>query len=103
MGIYVKDSKMPKDCDDCDFLEHVGEYAIPLCLTTYRNPSDTKERPPWCPLIEIPKHGRLVDADKPIELIDTRGRKITVTIAYIIENNGGTVETIIPEEEGDNS
>ena len=50
MSIIIKDMEMPKSCDDCWF-----ECAYEICTpeTGYEN----------CPLIEIPKHGRLIDAD----------------------------------------
>lgn len=55
MSILIKGMKMPKCCDDCDFIQHgVGEW----CYITEKNlPCD-------CPLIELPDHGDLVDADE---------------------------------------
>lgn len=44
-------------------------------------------------------HGRLIDADAPISLIDTRGEKVEVTVAHIIEKNQGIVKAIIPASE----
>lgn len=44
-------------------------------------------------------HGRLIDADAPILLIDTHGEKVEVTVAHIIEKNQGIVKAIIPESE----
>lgn len=50
--------------------------------------------------IEVPEpHGRLGDLDAPISLIDTRGEKVEVTVAHIIEKNQGIVKAIIPESE----
>ena len=44
-------------------------------------------------------HGRLIDADAPISLVDTRGEKVEVTVAHIIEKNQGIVKAIIPASE----
>ena len=51
------------------------------------------------PMVEIPPHGRLIDADTPIPLVDTHGKKIEVTVAHIIENNSGIVNAIIEAED----
>lgn len=51
--------------------------------------------------VQIPPHGRLIDADAPISLVDTHGRRIEVTVAHIIENNQGIVDAIIPTKEGE--
>lgn len=54
MSILIKGMKMPKCCDDCDFIQHgVGDW----CYITEKNlPCD-------CPLIELPDHGDLIDRD----------------------------------------
>ena len=65
MGIYIKGMEMPKDCDRCRFSTSRGEcYA-----TGGFNPYGA--RPDWCPLVEIPKHGRLIDADALTDAIDS--------------------------------
>lgn len=65
-GIYIKGMKMPDRC-----------FACPMCDTDccgvskgsyieYREVDvDTAidHRPDWCPLIPVPDHGRLIDAD----------------------------------------
>lgn len=59
MGIYIKGMEMPRFCYDCffrpglckerDFYSFDGENKL--------------TRPRNCPLIELPPHGRLIDAD----------------------------------------
>ena len=49
MGIYIKSMEMPKNCGDCWF-----EHAYEFCESKYED----------CPLIELPPHGRLIDADE---------------------------------------
>lgn len=55
MGVYIKGMEMPKSCTDCWF-----EYAYEFCESEYED----------CPLIELPPHGRLIDADALLSLLD---------------------------------
>ena len=72
MSILIKGVEMPKDCMFCPMAhwnkidrltgcEVVGgkRYA-PEMDTVYW---ESGHRPDWCPLVEVPKHGRLIDAD----------------------------------------
>ena len=57
MGVYIKNMKIPKNCDDCNFsLDCLHDQH----QTRYKMIGD---RPNNCPMIELPKHGRLIDAD----------------------------------------
>ena len=72
MGIYIEGMKMPKTCCGCKMMiynpelvwddngiETVGAW---VCLLTAELIDNTK-REEHCPLIELPPHGRLIDAD----------------------------------------
>ena len=69
MSILIKGMEMPKNCNDCPL-----NYDQMACkVTGTRWWSDTmvlmgfdsdKERLHDCPLVELPPHGRLIDADK---------------------------------------
>ena len=57
--------KMPERCEDCPVC-HVYETATVVACGCKIN-MRTRElgcvtRPDWCPLIEVPPHGRLIDA-----------------------------------------
>lgn len=58
MSVLIKGREMPKNC---------GECAIERCNRWQKlivaGMSIAKSRPKDCPLIEIPPHGRLIDAD----------------------------------------
>lgn len=105
MGFYVN-LEIPKDCPMCPFANYDMFNTFMGCNITrgkrwaVKNDKDYAEsstKPDWCPLIEVPEpHGRLIDADEPISLIDTRGEKVEVTVAHIIEKNRGIVKAIIP-------
>lgn len=63
MSIMIKGMEMPKTCKECPFSDHEA-----WCLISgdwrerYYMPKD--ERSKYCPLIELPSHGRLIDADR---------------------------------------
>ena len=55
MSILIKGMEMPKNCDVC-FMRDACEYSMPL-----------GKRLTDCPLVEVPKHGRLIDADSLVK------------------------------------
>lgn len=62
-GIYIKGMEMPKNCLDCPCCDDMGgAYCRPLqkklglAFASLYKPDD-------CPLIEVPKHGDLIDRD----------------------------------------
>lgn len=57
MSILIKGTEMPVSCAEC-FAE-----LYSWCGITQKPISDITLRPQDCPLIEIPPHGRLIDAD----------------------------------------
>lgn len=63
MSIMIKGMEMPKTCKECPFSDH---EAWCLILGDWREryymPKD--ERSKYCPLIELPPHGKLIDADR---------------------------------------
>ena len=63
MSVIVKNMEMPKNCKECPFSDHEAWCLIPgSWKERYYCPDD--ERSEHCPLIELPPHGRLIDADK---------------------------------------
>ncbi len=67
MGVYIKGMEVPKNCFECPWRCKVdpenllcrisGEYFEETFSGTIQN------RHKSCPLVEIPPHGRLIDAD----------------------------------------
>ena len=49
MGVYINGMEMPTSCDDC---------FLPLRYCPYAMKPNGK-----CPLVPVPPHGRLIDAD----------------------------------------
>ena len=62
MGVYIKGMEMPNNCQECVCIN--DEYFY--CQAVGRQPQDENiisQRPDWCPLVEVPTHGRIIDAD----------------------------------------
>ena len=71
---YIVPQKMPLRCFECGHIS-LSTIAGYSCKITHKsiesehviNESEhviNVRRPVWCPLVELPPHGRLVDADK---------------------------------------
>lgn len=75
MGIYIKDLELPECCDKCPFKKYIGSDQLVCGITGYRfyafdvgwgdKPYVRHES---CQLVEIPHHGRLIDADEFVKL-----------------------------------
>lgn len=73
-GIYIPDIEMPTSCSVCWALDDYGDY--PRCRITeeqrgYNFPIRQK-RMDNCPLVPVPDHGRLIDADALIVELETQ-------------------------------
>lgn len=77
MSILIKNMEMPTKCSECQFCVNgfteeapvyecavLGAENVSVPVDYHGKPFDF--RPDWCPLIELPPHGRLIDADKLI-------------------------------------
>lgn len=58
-GIYIPNMEMPK-CKDCFW---AFGYKFKCSCSSEQANHDTGTRPDDCPLIPVPDHGRLIDAD----------------------------------------
>lgn len=67
MGVYIKGMEMPKNCLLCPLSVMNGERVY--CEVTKDEVLRAKIAQD-CPLIELPPHGRLIDADVLKELYD---------------------------------
>lgn len=63
MSILIKGMKMPYSCYDCP-LTNDGFYLCKGVKPYKQLENECEERKPdWCPLIEVPPHGDLIDRD----------------------------------------
>lgn len=56
MGIYLPNMEMPKNCEACELAKHFDGYQENDCPFNAFSYYD-------CPLIPVPPHGRLIDAN----------------------------------------
>ena len=99
MSILIKGMDLPKGCLSCDFCNPFVEE--PYCRRLMQRANGVT-RLPACPLIPIPDHGRLIDADKLCELCDIMAEKCDGIGESIWNQFRTTVEwspTIIEAEE----
>lgn len=103
-GIYIPGMEMPKSCAFCPMFDDVythfsddEEYVCKLgvSLNYYQYAGD---EPKDCPLISVPDHGRLIDADalpinNPIHSMMVFGGEIVIAKSAI-----DNMPTIIPED-----
>lgn len=62
MSIMIKGMEMPDSYYDCRM--RTDSYFCSAMPKEFCGYTDDIKRPDWCPLIELPPHGRLIDADK---------------------------------------
>ena len=73
MSVVVKGMRMPEDCRECRFQEYgftTGvTWYVANCFVLTRNfeAIGFDGRPERCPLIDLGKHGDLIDAEELIE------------------------------------
>ena len=97
MSILIKNMKMPTSCFDCiesyqyQHSEHLLKWC---CRLTGKDIFCGLERDANCPLVELPPHGRLIDADAIMSGVDDGDDVIFV---WAITD----APTIIPAEEGE--
>lgn len=61
MSILIKGMKMPEECVVCPCFN--DEYGRCMIHWDKGNPCSFQFPPSWCTMTELPKHGRLIDAD----------------------------------------
>ena len=116
MGVYIN-MEMPISCERCPMLDWDLDYI--KCKVTDRHFKMTEcwrsIRVPDCPLIPVPPHGRLIDADALHELFEYQWHHLQVLnwngnptakarqsgINWCISTMRDSAPTIIPSEEGE--
>lgn len=113
MGVYIKGMKMPKDCIFCPMFR--GAWT--MCAVLNKTMS-ARGRPEDCPLVPVPPHGRLIDADalmhefeKAQRTMAQHGREYSCSFMsssqeistewYCVEDMLENAPTVIEAEEGE--
>jgi len=60
MSVIIKGMEKPDSCYDCRM--RTDSYFCSAKPKEFCGYTDDIKRPDWCPLIELPPHGRLIDA-----------------------------------------
>ena len=87
MSVIVKGMEMPKNCKECALYIEGACYA--KGYRDYRSIMDTA-KPDDCPLIELPPHGRLIDADELVRI--WTGAKFYGNIKPIVDARPTVIE-----------
>lgn len=101
MSILIHDMEMPTSCDKCRFCVNRFPDDAPMyecAVQSYENVSVLVEgggkpfdfRPDWCPLTELPPHGRLIDADELVRI--WTGAKFYGSIKPIVDARPTVIE-----------
>lgn len=98
-GVYIPGMEMPKDCDECwtkyhgfGWVEHDEEWGTFYCKAGKGFCSDPRTK---CPLVPVPAHGRLIDADRlGFAMMDAANTDQALAMV-------DDAPTIIPAEEGE--
>ena len=70
MSVVIQGMKMPRNCDECPcYYETEGAWRNE-CEVLGKEYIADDYRPEWCPLVELPPHGRIIDADSLKETLD---------------------------------
>ena len=108
MSVLVKDMEMPTSCNKCPF--SVNGFCVVSPKRANGKAMSERVTTNWCPLIEIPPHGRLIDADaldkkcEEMRSIEWNNKAAPYSWAYAYENFQDDIEnapTIIPADGGD--
>lgn len=74
MGVYSKGMEMPTSCGDCKafvcYKQWAGDMGDCFCGIT-KEDAKAKEKNADCPLVPVPPHGRLIDADALFRKVKT--------------------------------
>ena len=113
MSVYIKGMEMPHDCDECKLCAFipVGDYGINRKCMPLNAKAEISTRRTDCPLVPVPDHGRLIDADALRCLYDPHdygldGEQADEYDRYhvslpVIRQNIDDMPTIIEAEEGE--
>ena len=63
MSVLIRGMEMPQSCWDCEFEAPTIDHHECCILTKKSYNWGLTTRPSDCPLVSVPPHGRLIDAD----------------------------------------
>ena len=106
MGVYIN-MEMPTNCESCP-CKTADSFGGLACQATGYIPlrKANQDRPKNCPLVPVPPHGRLIDADALSEKMVERSKHILKgsfewDLCGEVITQLALAPTIIPAEEGE--
>ena len=92
MSILIQGMEMPKNCGECPFIFSSWdiEYYCHLSGSSTSAEYVEREKMTNCPLIELPPHGRLIDADELVRI--WKGAKFYGNIEPIVNARPTVIE-----------
>ena len=114
MSILIKNMEMPNNCGQCILCLDDSRIANGYCMIFHRSVIMSK-LDKNCPLVEIPPHGRLIDADALHKLFEDQWHYLQVLdwnenptaeamqsgINWCINTMHDDAPTIIPAKDGE--
>lgn len=103
MSILIKGVETPKGCAFCRIGKRNGKKMVcPLCDEEWdiRDPMSADHRLDNCPLVHVPPHGRLIDADALLQSHSVSDG-IYFSDAYIPATAIKSAPTVIQAEEAE--
>ena len=106
MGIYIPNMKLPEACEDCPIYSKNSSKCLAVEPPRFFDPHELEwrepkpgdelgDKPSWCPLIEVPEHGRLGDLDA---LEEKMVYNYDVGADMLFDNDLYAAPTIIPAD-----
>lgn len=94
-GVYVRGVKKPYGCTFCPWCRTTCSF----CKAANKNISVLEMKgPDWCPLVEVPDHGDLIDAHSLKIRLGQRFCLDNRRVMEIVRETVDTAKVVIPEE-----
>ena len=104
MSVYIPGMEMPNNCRECPLETDYGTCGYYSLFVEAEHESSWETRREDCPLVPVPEHGRLIDA----EALKAEGWELQMYkhdeygCSIICRNlDSDDIPTIIPAEEGE--
>ena len=91
-SVLINGMEMPKSCYICPFCDYVSARCDAVKGNPYTPESRYEKRADFCPLVPIPPHGRLIDADAFEKHIKKDWEGYDQWIAVEVENRPTVIE-----------
>ena len=98
MSVLIKGMDMPDSCRHCCMM--TGTFCDVLNIDVDPYYDGAKHRNVCCPLVEIPKHGRLIDGDEVITAFPVCDSNMDVKIESVRATIDHMPTVIEAEDEG---